>query len=172
MVKYMLIFALLVSTLSLHSCNGQDTSNTTRQEFPKATGWVNDFEDLFTEDQEEHLEKLIKDLNSSANIQIVLVTLDSFYTSLDSFEQYTLDLANYWGVGEKGKDNGILIAICNGYRHIRIHNGYGIEKLISDEETKKVLDEFFIPYFRQGQYYDGTVAGMQGLIQLLKTKTE
>lgn len=168
----MLILALLVSTLSLHSCNGQDTSNTTRQEFPKATGWVNDFEDIFTEDQEENLEKLIKDLNTAAGIQIALVTLDSFYTSLDSFDQYTLDLANYWGVGEKGNDNGILVAICNGYRHIRIHNGYGIEKLISDEETKKVLDEFFIPYFRQGKYYEGAVAGLQGLTELVKTKTK
>lgn len=170
MIKEIVVFALLVSALVLGSCKAQDGDDTTRQGFPQATGWVNDFEDLFTEDQEENLEKLIIDLNSSANIQIGLVTLDSFYTSLDSFEQYTLDLANYWGVGEKGKDNGILIAICNGYRHIRIHNGYGIEKLISDEETKKVLDEFFIPYFRQGQYYEGTIAGLQGLTELVKTK--
>lgn len=168
----MLILVLLVSTLSLHSCNGQDTSNTTRQEFPQATGWVNDFEDIFTEDKEKNLEKLIKELNKAASIEIALVTLDSFYTSLDSFEQYTLDLANYWRVGEKVKDNGILIAICNGYRHIRIHNGYGIEKLISDEETKTILEEYFIPYFKEGKYYDGTIAGLQGLTELLKTKTK
>lgn len=168
----MLIFGLLVSTLSLDSCKGQDTSNTTRQEFPKAIGWINDFEDIFTEDQEENLEKLIKELNTTTDIQIAVVTLDSFYTSLDSFEQYTLDLGNYWGIGEMGMDNGILVAICNGYRIIRIHNGYGIEKLISDEETKKVLDEFFIPYFRQGKYYEGTVAGLQGLSELLKAKTK
>ncbi|MBZ0098154.1 MAG: TPM domain-containing protein [Taibaiella sp.] len=170
MVKHMLIFALLVLTLSLDSCKAQDNSDTTRQKFPKATGWVNDFEDIFTEDQEENLEKLIKELNSAASIQIALVTLDSFYTSLDSFDQYTLDLANYWRVGEKVKDNGILIAICNGYRRIRIHNGYGIEKIISDEETKTILDQYFIPDFKQGRYYEGTVAGLQGLTELLGTK--
>lgn len=172
MVKEILVFVLFLSTLALASCSAQNAGDTSLQEFPKAMGRVNDFEDLFTQDQEVQLEKLIKDLNPTVDIQIVLVTLDSFYTSLDSFEQYTLDLANYWGVGEKGKDNGILIAICNGYRHIRIHNGYGIEKLISDEETKQVLDEFFIPYFKQGKYYEGTVAGMHGLTELLKTKTK
>jgi uncharacterized protein len=81
-----------------------------------------------------------------------------------------LYISNTWGVGVKGKDNGILIGISNGYRRMRIQNGYGIEKIISDEETKEIIDKYFIPYFKNGDYYSGTLTGLTRLIALLNSK--
>lgn len=71
---------------------------------------------------------------------------------------------------KKHKDNGVLIAISKGYRQIRIQNGNGIEKIITDNETKEIIDNFFIPDFKKGNYYDGTLKGLVELINLLKPK--
>jgi len=92
-------------------------------------------------------------------------------TSKDKFEDLSLHIAKTWGVGKKYKDNGILIAISKGYRQIRIQNGNGIEKIITDDETKEIIDKYFIPDFKKGKYYDGTLKGLIELIKLLKSKT-
>lgn len=137
---------------------------------PKPIGWTNDFEGLFEDENEFVLDSIIRVFNSETGVEIAILTLDTIYTTKDKFDELTLLIANHWGVGQKGKDNGILIGISRGHRKIRINNGFGIEKLISDTETKVIIDNYFIPYFKKGQYYDGTLIGLTELIKLLKTK--
>ena len=55
---------------------------------------------------------------------------------------------------------------------MRIQNGYGIEKMISDAETKEVIDKFFVPSFKNGEYYEGTLIGLSKLIELLNSKKQ
>jgi len=85
-----------------------------------------------------------------------------------SIDDYSLDLANYWGAGQKGKSNGILIAFGKGIRKIRIQNGYGIEKRLTDEETKKIIDLYMIPKFKDDKYYEGLKDGLSAIFQELK----
>jgi|ERR1035437_7132437 uncharacterized protein len=103
-------------------------------------------------------------------IQLAIVTLDTFCISKDNFYDLSLHIANYWGVGTKDKNNGILISICKGYRLMKINNGYGIEKFISDEDTKTIIDNYFIPSFKNGNYYQGTLTGLTEYIKLIKRK--
>jgi len=157
----------------------QDTSlqkqlSTFRQTFwdslPQPSGWINDFEGLYEDEDELVLDRIVSIFKSETGIEVAIVTLDTIYTTKDKFNELTLRVANKWGVGEIGKDNGILIGISRGYRKIRINNGLGIEKLISDTETRVIIDNYFIPYFKKGKYYDGTLTGLTELIKLLKTK--
>ncbi len=120
------------------------------QSLPKPIGFVNDFENIFTDKQEQVLDSLVKNFEKETTIQITIVTLDSSYTNKSEFDNYTFKLANNWGVGQKDKDNGILIGISSSMRKMRIKNGYGIEKLLTDEETKALIDSLFIPEFKKG----------------------
>jgi uncharacterized protein len=71
------------------------------------------------------------------------------------------------GVGRKEINDGMLIGISGSLRSIRIHNGYGIEKILSDEETRHFLDSLFIPAFKQGDFYGGTNRGINAIIKTL-----
>lgn len=137
---------------------------------PKPTGWVNDFEGLYSSEEEKALDSIIGMFQVRTSIQIAVVTIDTSFISRDKFDDLTLHIANILGVGQKGKDNGVLIGISCNYRKMRIQNGYGIEKLITNEETKTIIDNYFIPDFRAGEFFQGTLNGLTKLMELLNTK--
>lgn len=141
-----------------------------RDSLPQQTGYVNDYEGLFTRIEKDSLESIIKLFEKETTIQIAVITLDSTITTATTLEQTTLQIANAWGVGEKGKNNGIAIGISKQFRKMRIQNGYGIAKILSDSETKKIVDEDFIPSFKNGQYYNGTKKGLLSLMKKLREK--
>jgi len=76
-----------------------------------------------------------------------------------------MEIGNHWGVGQKGKNNGVVIGIAPQLRKIRIENGYGIQKILSDEETKQIIDSLIIPEFRKADYFEGTRKGLMAIIQ-------
>lgn len=137
---------------------------------PKPTDWVNDYEGDFNLKQIASLDSVIVKFKDESSIQIAIVTIDTMMASKKGFNDLALRIANQWAVGEKEKNNGILIAFSKWHRQIRIVNGYGIEKLISDRETKEIIENNFIPSFKKDEYYTGTFNGLSALIKLLKTK--
>ncbi len=139
---------------------------------PKPVSWTNDYEDLFTETEQTKLDNIISKFEKETEIEISIVTIDTIKVSEEKFEDLTLHIAKTWRTGKAEKDNGILIGISKGYRRIRIQNGNGIEKIITDEETKNIIENYFIPGFRKGEYYNVTLNGLCELIKLLKNKTE
>lgn len=134
---------------------------------PAPTGMVNDFENLFTTEEERLLDSIVNDFKNKTTIEIAIVTLDTSATLKDRFEELTLHLAQTWGIGVKEKNNGILIGISKGYRKMRIENGWGITKIISDEETKNIIDNNFIPSFKEGNYFEGTFVGLMKILEFL-----
>lgn len=137
---------------------------------PKPIHWANDYEDLYSDVEQINLNKIISKFEQETTIEIAIVTIDTTKTTKDKFDDLSQHIAKTWGVGKKYKDNGVLIAISKGYRQIRIQNGNGIEKIITDDETKEIIDKYFIPDFKKGNYYDGTLIGLTELIKLLKSK--
>jgi uncharacterized protein len=110
---------------------------------PHSGKWVSDFEDIFSKEDEKILDSLINQFEKETTIEISVVTLDTSWTIKETFDDFVLAIHNYWGVGKKQTNNGIVIGICPGYRTIRISNGYGIEEKLTDAETKKIIDNIF-----------------------------
>src|SRR5690606_33886752 len=105
------------------------------------------------------LDSLVSAFELKTTVEIGVVTLSSTMVNEKDFEDYSLVMMRIWGIGKKGKNNGILIAISPTLRQMRIQNGYGIENILSDAETKNIVDNFFIPKFKEGKYFDGTRNG-------------
>lgn len=134
----------------------------------KPYDFIHDYEKIFTDNEEEILDSIVTEFEKRTSVEIAIVTFDTMLVSKEDFDSLTLLVANKWGVGKEGKDNGIIIGICTGYRTIRIQNGYGIEKVLTDEQTKAVIDNEIKPYYKKGEYFNGTKAGLLLLINHLK----
>src|SRR5688572_17372266 len=128
-------FFLILILLCFASCTNAQKNQTSDYIFPKPTRWVNDFEHIFLLQEIKTLDSIVTQYEKETTVEISIVTIDSNMVSKENFDDYVLQLHNSWGVGKKKKDNGIVIAISLGYRKMRINNGYGIEKILSDEET-------------------------------------
>ncbi|TAF08258.1 MAG: TPM domain-containing protein [Flavobacteriia bacterium] len=137
---------------------------------PKPHNWTNDYENLFSKEEETKLNQIISDFEKETTVEIAIVTIDTFKVSKEKFEDLSLHIARTWGVGKKEKSNGILIAISKGYLKIRIQNGDGIVLFLSDDETAKIIRNEIIPYFKKEDYFEGTKAGILKLIELLRKR--
>jgi len=183
---------LLVSflVLSLTNCGGQvnptitklrDTSEHARlqsfrqtfwDKLPQPIGWTNDYEGLFTPEQKNVLDDTIAAFQKETAIQICIVTLDTIYTTKQKFNDLALHIANVWGVGQGDKNNGVLICMSAGYRMMRICNGKGIEKILTNDETKKIITDHLVPSFRKANYFEGTFEGLNALIKILRERAK
>jgi uncharacterized protein len=181
---FLLFFWAVTSTASCRShadktkANAKDTQGTSfnRQYFqdslPKPLKYINDFEYLFTESERQTLDSLLHDFEKRTSIQIVVITIDSTMIPKDSLDAFTLKIANYWGIGQKDKNNGVAIGISRSYKKMRIQNGYGIEKILTDAETKEIIDTAFIPSFRNADYFQGTLTGLKSLMKILEERNK
>ena len=137
--------------------------------FPiRASGWTSDYEHIFSDDQIAELDSIISRFERETTNEIAIITIESSWTTEESFDSLTLAIANNWAIGKKDKKNGILIGISTGLRRIRIQNGYGIEAKLSDAETKKIVDDIILPEFKQGNYYEGTKKGLLALMEKVR----
>ena len=137
---------------------------------PKPHNWTNDYENLFSKEEETKLNQIISDFEKETTVEIAIVTIDTFKVSKEKFEDLSLHIARTWGFGKKETSNGILIAISKGYRQIRIQNGDGITPILSDEETSEIIQNQMIPYFKKEEYFEGTKAAILKLMELLRKR--
>lgn len=132
--------------------------------FPDKRGYVNDFEGVFSNEQISELNKIVGQHEKETTNQIVIVTIKSF-EPFESLFDYSLKLANQWGVGQKDKNNGITIVFGKQIRQIRIIVGYGLENKLKDEEAKRIIDNVIIPEFKKGDYFVGIKNGLAEIIK-------
>lgn len=144
---------------------GQDTD---KQDFVIKKERVHDDEQLFTPDEMHQLDSMLTDCWNRGIAEIAIVTIDERHTDNENFDNYVSNNLTAYALGEYGKNNGIVIAISKQLRQMRIENGYGIEKILSNEETKKIIDEQFIPQFKEGRYFEGTLKGLTAVIKFLE----
>lgn len=133
-------------------------------QFPKYSGYVNDFENIINNDDELN-NKLIQ-FEKDSTVEIVVVTTDSFQGS--TIEDFSNKLFEEWKIGKKDIDNGLLIVVSNKERQSRIEVGYGLEGTLPDALTGRIQDQFMIPSFKEGKYSEGINSGVDTLIGYIK----
>jgi uncharacterized protein len=161
---------IIVQAPGSFSLEGRIYHKHLKDAIPPATDYVTDWENLYSDAQEAHLDSLLKAFEDKTTIQIAVVTIDTAMANRDEFDSVTLRIANSWGVGQKEKNNGIVIGISNGLGVMRIQNGEGITQL-NDSTTQKIVDKDFLPYFEKGKYYAGTLRGLKAIMHKLAPDT-
>ncbi|WP_298425055.1 YgcG family protein [uncultured Kordia sp.] len=135
--------------------------------FPVPVGFVNDFDNVLSEEQETSLLNLVKQYEAETTTQIAIVTLTSIQ-GYEGLESYSLDLANNWKIGQEDKDNGVLIALYMKDRRIWIQNGNGIMQKLTDNETLEIIKKIIVPEFKKDNYFSGFQKGIKAIIEELK----
>lgn len=125
---------------------------------PKQQGSVNDYEGILTGEHYEKTRRLITDFEKKTGIEIVVVIMNNTKPLLP--ENYAFYLFNRWKLGGK-KHEAILILVSMLEKRIETEIGYGLEKIISEEYTEKLLDQIMVPYFKQSKYGDGLYEGIK-----------
>jgi len=151
-------FLLLLSTLIPHSLYSQDN-------FPNPTGFINDFANVLSPKVENAMENLSRELKQKTGAEVVVVTVKSL-NGMD-YTDYAVRLFEKWGIGEKGKDNGILLLNAIAERKIRIEVGYGLEGIIPDGLAGEIRDKYLIPSLKQNDYDTGLSLGLAAIASII-----
>jgi len=138
--------------------------------FPAPYGYVNDFEHILSDSQGHLLDSICEAYEKRTSNQVFIVTIEDIQP-YESISQFTTELGNYWRVGQKNKDNGLLITVSSKLRKIWIGTGYGTEKILQDQMIREVIDTTILPHFREGDLYTGIRSGLEELIILWDTNT-
>lgn len=166
---FCLLIVLLASCEATHKIHSKSFigKHAAKANFPSSLGVVNDFDNILSESQEATLRDLIKKHKIATNDEIVIVTLTSIqdYTGL---VEYSLDLANHWGIGQKDKENGVLIALYMKDRRVWIHNGIGVMHKLTDEESLAIINEIIVPEFKKNDFYTGFEKGIEAIMEELE----
>ncbi len=137
------------------------------QDFPqKSNTLVTDYTNTLTADQKQNLENKLVAFNDSTSTQIAVVLLKSVGDY--DINEYATKLGRNWGIGTKGKNNGILMLIAIGDRKVSIQTGYGAEGAVPDITTHEIIENDLKPNFKAGNYYAGIDAGTNSLIKYMK----
>lgn len=156
MVKYCILFLFLSLAFGLEAKEIPPKPNP-----PKL---VNDFAGVLNRAEINGLERRLVAYADSTSTQIAVVIENSLEGD-DVFE-YSFRLAEAWGIGTAGKDNGMLIYIAIQDRQLFIHVGPGLQGVITDGMTKQVIEGIIKPNFRNQKYYNGLYRGTNALQQM------
>lgn len=149
----------------------KNTSKETYDEvkMPRPTNkMANDFAGILG-DSIRFMENDLRRYDKESPVRIVVVTMSTIGNN-DPL-QFATKLANYWGVGEKDKDNGILILVQPKTEkqkgQVAIALGRGVEKVLSDSDCQKVINTVMIPKLKGNDYYGAIMAGVENLVETL-----
>ena len=127
---------------------------------PELTEPVNDFANVISEAQEAELDRLSRTLQSASGDVLVVATVKTFQPYGD-LKSYAVEMFQNHGkgVGQKGRDNGLLLVLSLDDRQVWTEVGYDLEGIITDGYAGQTSRETMVPYFRNGDYGGGLVAG-------------
>jgi uncharacterized protein len=135
--------------------------------FPPLTGRIVDQANVIAPATRSAIEPKLVDLENKSGIQLVVATVSSLEG--EEIEPYANKLFRAWKLGEKTKNNGVLLLVAPKERRVRIEVGYGLEKTLTDALTKIIIINAIAPRFKAGDFSGGISRGVDDIITVLTT---
>jgi uncharacterized protein len=153
------IYLLVVLFFAVIFCFGQDIP-------AKPNRLFNDMVGLLSESQQAEIENSLRQYEDSTSNQISFLII----SSLNGYpiEDYCYQVAQSWGIGQKDKNNGVLVCIAVNDRKVRIEVGYGLEPVIPDLAANQIIQNDIKPNFRAQAYYEGINGAINSLVKCVK----
>jgi len=136
------------------------------QNLPKLKGYATDYTRTLSNDQINYLERGLRAFDDSTSNQIVFFmnkTLDGY-----PIEMFTHETAEKNEIGTKENNNGVLFYVAKNDRKMRIEVGYGLEGALPDALASSIIRNDVAPYFKKNKYYEGVLAGLNGILAATK----
>lgn len=131
--------------------------------YPEPTNYkyINDYANVISADAENKIVQVGDELYKKTGAEVVAAVMEK--TGDETIEDYSTGLFRKWGIGQKDKNNGVLILLAfknsNYQRKSRIEVGYGLEGALTDAGTGSIQDEYMLPYYKNGDYSTGILNG-------------
>ena len=138
--------------------------------FPVLSGRVVDEAGALGATDRAVLTETLAGLETSTTDQLVVVTLKSLQGT--SIEDYGYQLGRRWQIGQKDKNNGVLLIVVPSERQVRIEIGYGLEGTLTDALSKIIIENSILPRFKAGDVPGGIKRGVEDVIQVLSGDAE
>jgi len=135
--------------------------------FPPLTGRVVDEANILSAREREALSSKLAELETKSGIQLVVATVNSLQGQ--EIEPYANELFRTWKLGEKAKNNGVLLLVAPNARRVRIEVGYGLEGTLTDALSKIIIANAIAPRFKTGDFDGGVSRGVDDIITVLTT---
>lgn len=132
-------------------------------------GHVSDWAGVFSPEQKADLESRIAAVRQATGAQLAVVAVKSLQGG--EINDFAVKLFDQWGIGEKGKDNGVLLLAAIEDRAMWIEVGYGLEGALNDAKCGRIRDEWIFPRFKEGDYAQGLSAGADALLKVMGGET-
>ncbi|KIF82865.1 TPM domain-containing protein [Noviherbaspirillum autotrophicum] len=130
---------------------------------------VTDQAGMLTAQQRDALENVLKEYEERTGSQIAILVVSK--TEPEAIEQYGIRVFDEWKLGRKGVDDGVLLLVAKdnppALRRLRIEAGRGVQGVLTDAQSKRILQDVIAPHFRQNDFYGGLVAGVSAISALL-----
>ena len=168
---FTLVLGLLAVNLSAadnaaeQNASVKETPSKEGSNFPALTGRVVDQAGILSPAVKAELETALAAHENNTTNQVVVVTLESLNGA--NIEEYSLELGRRWSIGQKGKDNGVLLVVAPNDKQVRIEVGYGLEGTLTDALSSSIINYYIIPEFKKGDIQNGINIGIQKIIALL-----
>ena len=135
-------------------------------DFPKLTGRVVDAAHILDAGEVASLDARLKDLEAQSQRQLVVATVPSLGGA--DIQDYGYRLGRAWGIGDKTRNDGVLLIIAPTERKVGIETGYGVEGVITDAMSALIINHDIVPRFKAHDYAGGINAGVDALITQLR----
>jgi uncharacterized protein len=132
---------------------------------PRAQGYVTDLAGVLDSNTRTEIRLLLRDTEQKTSAEIALATVPSLDGT--TVEDYANKLFKEWGIGKKGKDNGVLILVAPTERKIRIEVGYGLEPVLPDGLVGEIIRDDFLPEFKNSEYRGGIIKGVRHIAAIV-----
>ncbi|NQT89824.1 MAG: TPM domain-containing protein [Candidatus Omnitrophica bacterium] len=132
---------------------------------PDYTGYVNDYAGILSPSANAAISSIAGQIEAKTTAQIAVVTVPTVKPL--TIEQYAVELFEKWGIGQKDKDNGILILMAANDRKIRIETGYGLEGALPDAVCSQIIYQVMLPEFKRGDLEKGLTYGTIAVAELV-----
>jgi len=135
-------------------------------EVPQLSGRVVDAGHILSSGTIQLLDQQLQALEKEDSTQVVVLTISSLQG--ESLEEYSLKVAESWEIGQKGRDNGALLLIAVKERKLRIEVGSGLEGVLTDLMSGRIIRSVIVPRFKQGNFDQGIVDGVDAIVKTVK----
>jgi uncharacterized protein len=136
------------------------------QPIPPLTMRVTDLTGTLTAAQQSELEQRLADFEARKGAQIAVLIVPS--SAPEQIEQYSIRVVEAWKLGRKGVDDGALLIIAKNDHTLRIENGYGLEGVLTDAASNRIIENTMVPLLRQGQFYAAISGGVEQMMALIQ----